>query len=98
VDKSRQTERLIMIDKCKLCGCNDTGPPDMEIFKVVRKIDWTLLTEQKIRLIEEASGNPWMDGLVNLIDSLQDAVVADGLVEENEVFPIDAEICPQEGV
>ena len=45
---------------------------------VIKGIDWDLLHKQKYQLIELISNNPGeLEGLVNLIDSLQD--VADHL-------------------
>lgn len=57
----------------------------------VSKIDWQLLREQKDYLVNEA--NNWndsapnvYDGIVNLIDAIQDNAIADGLATEQEVF------------
>lgn len=55
------------------------------------KIDWKLLREQKDYLINEAdnwndSAPNVYDGVVNLIDAIQDNAIADGLATEREVF------------
>jgi hypothetical protein len=62
--------------------------------KVAANINWKLLREQKITLLGEASRamenkrpalEGAIDGVVGLIDALQDAAVEDG-VPEHEVF------------
>lgn len=51
------------------------------------KIDWPLLREQKRWLIahQDAADEAPVEGLLGLIDHIQDSAVADGLAEE-EVF------------
>ncbi len=61
-----------------------------EVEKVIAKIDFQLLADQKEQLImlpfvDEAS-EAAITGILNLIDRIQDAVVADGLHSEEEVF------------
>jgi len=54
----------------------------------MKKLDWTLLREQKQWLLlhdcDEARG------LTHLLDALQDEAVDSGMFTENEVFGIDA--------
>ncbi len=65
----------------------------MDISDVVARIDWHMLREQKAQLV---SGDPSsaeykeaVEGLVSLIDALQDAAVDSGVVDPEEVFGID---------
>ena len=57
---------------------------------VMKDIDWELLREQKAYLFNEANNNrdaeEVCEGLLNLLDNLQYAVVADGLASAEEVF------------
>ena len=57
---------------------------------VVKDIDWALLRTQKMYLWNEENNNPEVGriygGVVNLIDFIQDAAVADGLATAEEVF------------
>lgn len=57
---------------------------------VMKGVDWELLREQKVFLFNEANNNSdaeeVCEGLLNLLDNLQDAVVADGLASAEEVF------------
>lgn len=55
-----------------------------DIFDVVQSIDWAELRSQKIWLATQPV--PMADGLLNLLDALQDAAVAQGLATEEEVF------------
>lgn len=66
-----------------------------ELEKTLKSIDWRLLSEQKIHLVTLASDKKTnardiqiFDGLIGAIDAIQDAVVADGLVGEHEVFGV----------
>ena len=58
--------------------------------EALQGVNWPLLREQKEYCINEANNNSECseiyDGIVHLIDALQDAVVADGIVSEYEVF------------
>jgi len=54
------------------------------IEKAVAAIDWWLLRKQKQWLIR--ADQPEAEGLLNLIDAIQDAAVEDELVEEVVVF------------
>ena len=56
-----------------------------EITKVVRETDWRLFALQKQWLIEQNGEH--VDGLLNWIDAMQDAIIADGIEEECVVFP-----------
>lgn len=68
-----------------------------KIRDVLMRTDWTLLQAQKKTLLWVLNSqacaeleDEWLaeiDGIVNFIDCLQDAVVADGLKTEEEVFP-----------
>jgi hypothetical protein len=51
---------------------------------VVERIDWELLAAQKSWLL--AMGADFGEGVVGLIDALQDAAVADGIATETAVF------------
>lgn len=61
---------------------------------LIKKMDWPLLQMQKHRLVkmlDEQSPkakrkHAYMQGLVCLLDYLQDAAVEDGLATEDEVF------------
>ena len=57
---------------------------------VMKGVDWELLREQKVFLFNEWNNNrdaeEVCEGLLNLLDNLQDAVVADGLASAEEVF------------
>lgn len=58
--------------------------------QVLRSLDWKLLREQKDYCFNESANNKdaeeIYDGIVNLIDHLQDAAVLDGIATEEEVF------------
>lgn len=49
-------------------------------------IDWGLLREQKLWLLTQES--PHADGLIHLIDAVQDQAVATGSATEIEVFGV----------
>ena len=52
-------------------------------------MDWALLRKQKVNLIQLAHDSiapAHLDGIISLIDCLQDAAVADGFVSELTVF------------
>ena len=57
---------------------------------LIKRIDWPLLREQKEYCTNEAANNAdaarIYDGLLNLLDAIQDAAVKDGLASEVEVF------------
>lgn len=57
---------------------------------IAKLMNWKLLREQKEYCINEANNNPdaaqIYDGLVHLIDALQDAAVSDGIATERQVF------------
>lgn len=52
---------------------------------MIQSIDWGLLIAQKLWLLK--MGAPEADGLVSLLDAIQDAAVSSGLVLEETVFP-----------
>ena len=58
--------------------------------RVVRNMDWDLLRTQKTYCENEAANAAEIghiyDGIVSIIDAIQDAAVADGLASEVEVF------------
>lgn len=57
------------------------------VLEVVSNIDWAKLREQKRWLLAMAkAGDPTPDGLIALIDELQDAAVVQGVGTELEVF------------
>lgn len=49
--------------------------------------DWAKFNEQKQALIAACDNSPVLEGLLNWIDTLQDAIVQQGLISEHEVFP-----------
>jgi hypothetical protein len=51
---------------------------------VVERIDWDLLRDQKSWLL--AMGVELGEGVIGLLDEIQDAAVADGLATEEAVF------------
>lgn len=57
----------------------------------VRTIDWKLLGEQKAYCLNEAANDRVVgqiyDGLINMIDAIQDAAVKDEIATKEEVFP-----------
>ena len=55
-----------------------------KVDEVVRKIDWTLLREQKDALL--GSDSDEAHGLLNLLDNLQDAALADALATVEQIF------------
>jgi len=55
-----------------------------ETIKTMKRMDWRMLRMQKSWLLQQT--HPVADGLVNLIDALQDAAVADGIATQREVF------------
>jgi len=62
---------------------------------LISKIDWKLLREQKEYCINEADNNTEVahiyDGLINLLDALQDCAVDNALVSPIEVFGVSDE-------
>ncbi len=63
--------------------------------KVLENTDWPLFSEQKSELIsavvektlnDEVTKINGLDGILNFIDALQDAIVEEGLVSEIEMF------------
>jgi len=58
--------------------------------ELLRRMDWPLLREQKAYCLNEAQNSNGLfhiyDGLVHLIDALQDAAVDDGIATIEEVF------------
>lgn len=55
-----------------------------DLIQAVKHINWPLLRQQKLWLLKQDT--PQADGLIALLDSIQDAAVADGLVYEYAVF------------
>jgi len=49
------------------------------------KLDWALLRKQK-EWLQSFKGNDYADGLIHLIDAIQDHAVANGEASEREVF------------
>jgi hypothetical protein len=60
---------------------------------VVRNIDWALLREQKNYCLNESENSPTTEhiynGIVNLMDALQDAAVEDGFATFEQVFGVE---------
>lgn len=58
--------------------------------EVLKNLNWGLLRLQKDYFLNEAANNKEADeiynGIVSLIDHLQDAAVLDGVATEDEVF------------
>lgn len=52
-------------------------------------IDWALLRTQKEWLLRQSA--PEADGLINLIDCIQDAATMDGVIGEELVFGPDVD-------
>jgi len=55
------------------------------LVQAVKRIDWASLSLQKQYLLVRDSDEA--DGLIALIDALQDAAIHDGIASEYEVFP-----------
>ena len=58
---------------------------------IINNINYELLIEQKLQLIRLANNHneivtTALDGVINLIDAIQDAVVADSIKTEEQVF------------
>ena len=60
---------------------------------LLEKIDWALLKKQKAYLVSMSSHtkNDEREGLLNLIDSIQDFAVDTLGIDENEVFDLNQE-------
>ena len=54
--------------------------------KITQNINWSLLREQKQALIRSNLQGEYKDGLLSLIDSIQDGAVSSGESSEEEVF------------
>jgi len=66
----------------------------MKIVEVVKKIDFEALRNQKLSLLQvmEVTNNydkENLDGILSLIDAIQDAVVEDGIEKESVVFKLE---------
>lgn len=68
---------------------------DTQLHQVMLDTDWDLLTRQKQALLDMPfagkEAENLIDGLINWIDSLQEAVVHDGVAPVSQVFPADDE-------
>ena len=60
--------------------------PDSGLFEMIRRIDWRLLAEQKAWLLTKPPNIAEARGLVELLDALQDAAVAELGIPEDQVF------------
>ena len=58
-----------------------------KITQALTNTDWALFGKQKQALIAVCEDHAELEGLVNWIDQLQDALVEDGLAPEKQVFP-----------
>lgn len=65
------------------------------IEEVLDRVDWRLLKKQKLALVDIVIADPEgrsaeeiaaLEGVINLIDALQDAVIEDGLFSIDDVF------------
>lgn len=58
--------------------------------QVINSIDWPQLREQKATLLNilfaAGEDDHPLDGILNLIDAMQDAAVADGIAKEEDVY------------
>jgi len=59
--------------------------PEPALVQAVKRIDWDKLALQKQYLLVRDTDEA--NGLIALIDALQDAAILDGLASEQEVFP-----------
>lgn len=68
-----------------------------KVLNVIKRIDYPLLKDQKLQLLELSrlgktsdlftqEDDDALDGIIALLDELQDAVVDDGIKTEKEVF------------
>lgn len=55
------------------------------VTETFQRIDWKLLRKQKKWLLKQRPDEK-ADGLINLLDALQDAAVEDGIATGKEVF------------
>ena len=82
---SKQYTGYKITNSNKMCAVLPTGA---KVLGVLEKMDWSLLRQQKSRLISEAVTNPdaaW-EGLVHLLDAIQDMAVNTLGKREEEVF------------
>jgi hypothetical protein len=56
------------------------------IEEVISRVNWEELREQKLELVLCGIETEWVEGLLSLIDHIQDAAVADGVATAAEVF------------
>jgi hypothetical protein len=56
------------------------------IEEVINRVNWEELREQKLELVRCGIETEWVEGLLSLIDHIQDAAVADGVATAVEVF------------
>lgn len=54
--------------------------------KMISRLDWSLLRDQKLWLLGESDTNELAVGLVNLLDAIQDYAADDMGIPETEVF------------
>ena len=73
-----------------------------ETLKVMSNIDYTMLNNQKMTLLNLVDLMPEndlqakdLDGLINMIDSIHDAIVKDGFRTEAEVEFVNYYRCPK---
>lgn len=60
------------------------------INKAIRETDWFLFHRQKQWLINQADTSIMAEGLLQWIDAIQDAIIADKFLDEVDVFPYKA--------
>jgi hypothetical protein len=51
----------------------------------IHPLDWHLLRQQKTWLLSKDT-SPWAEGLIGLVDHIQDAAVSQGVATDLEVF------------
>jgi hypothetical protein len=65
--------------------------------EVLKKTDWDLFADQKQNLVDiilypaVEVHNDKLQGILNWIDSIQDAAVEDGILTENDIFKLKKE-------
>lgn len=79
-------------------GFYDLPTSGAHIMAAVQGIDWTMLREQKLQLLDvlnlQCLSQPQLDaltGILHLIDAVQDGAVDDGIANKKEVFNIKPE-------
>lgn len=71
---------------CAMCGAAH-GPDTDDVFDVARRTDWSEFASQKTRLVGviDARKDELLEGLLNWIDAIQDALARE--LGEEFIFP-----------